>query len=828
MNNKNALSALNNHSKYLTPFSIALIYLIAGSLWILFSDKLLHNILKNPDDLLLKIGLYKGWFFILATSLLLYFLISKFQNRIRMSEEHFKKIFDGINDPLFIHDMETGAILDVNHRATELYGYSKSEMLSLNIETLSAGIPPYTLEDALKQIQKARDGQPNLFEWYGRKKDGTLFWLEVNMKRVPLPPRDRIVVTLRNIDEWKKVQTTLQENADTFEKLFHSNAILMAVSSIEEGIYLDVNETFLSVLGYTREEVVQHSSKDLKIWQAHEDRKKVMELFSRDGRVRNFETTIHTKKGELRNALFSADKILLNGKPVFLSTMTDYTAQKQAEKKLIKSEAQLKRAERISKIGHWEFNLETRAVSASEGAHAIYGLGFKNWTIETVKTIPLPEYRELLNKAMKDLIEKNKPYDVEYKINRPTDGEIIDIRSMAEYDPERKTIFGIIYDITETKKMKDSLEKAQKIESLGILAGGIAHDFNNLLGGIFGYIELALLSPDNPAAINSNLNQALAIIDQTRGLTQQLLTFSKGGGIKCKIQNLSPLLIQSATFALSGSNVSADFKLPADLWLCDMDEARMGQVIQNIVINAKQAMTKGGTVFISARNKILNEGEHPLLEKGNYVRIEIRDQGPGIPRNILTRIFDPFFTTKPKGNGLGLSICYSIIQKHGGSIDVESSPEKGSSFIVHLKASSASSQDQKPEVPALHKGQGTILVMDDEDFIREVCTKMLEAMGYTLLIAKDGNEALELCVKAQKMSTPLKAALMDLTIPGGMGGKDVAAALRQINAELILIAMSGYSREEVMSHPARYGFTASIQKPFTIEELSKLLNRIFH
>lgn len=820
------LSTLNNTKVLLTPFTIALIYGITGSLWILFSDQATHFLFKDPEDVL-KISLFKGWFYVLATTFLLYFLILKLQNRIRMNENHFRMIFEGVNDAIFIHDTETGEILDVNQRTVELFGFRKNEILGFSLKKISSGTPPYTLETALKHLQESSNGDPDIFEWHCRRKDGSLFWGEVNMKRVHIPPFDHIIVTLRNIDEWKKAQNALKENADTFQKLFHSNAILMSVSTIEEGIYLDVNETFLEVLGYLREEILQHSSKELNLWGNPDDRKKAMDLFSRDGKVRGFETTIRAKNGEIRNALFSVDKIVLNGKPCLLSTMTDFTERKEAEKKLIKSEAKLKRAERIAKIGHWEFNLETHTVTASEGGHVIYGLGYKNWTVENIKTIPLPEYREFLDKAMKDLLANNKPYDVEFQIRRPSDGEIVDIHSMAEYDPEKKIIFGVIYDITENKKMKDTLEKAQKIESLGVLAGGIAHDFNNLLGGIFGYIELALLEISNPSALINHLNQSIAIINQARALTLQLLTFAKGGGIRCKTQAMPPLLKQAAAFALSGSNVSAEFSLPEDLWRCDIDEARIGQVIQNIVINAKQAMTKGGLVSISAQNIFLNQGEHPLLEKGKYVRIEIRDQGPGIPKDILPRIFDPFFTTKPKGNGLGLSICYSIIKKHGGSIDVQSSPETGTSFIIQLKASSLSPHEKKMEVPTVHKGQGTLLVMDDEAFIRDVCSKMLGAMGYHVLTARDGKEILDLYLKAQTQNPPIKAVLLDLTIPAGMGGKEAAHALRQINTEVILIAMSGYSREEVMAHPARYGFTCSIQKPFTLDELSKLLNRLF-
>jgi PAS domain S-box-containing protein len=260
-------------------------------------------------------------------------------------------------------------------------------------------------------------------------------------------------------------------------------------------------------------------------------------------------------------------------------------------------------------------------------------------------------------------------------------------------DGAPRQIFGIIHDITERKKTEEEhlkyeqqLQQNQKLESLGILAGGIAHDFNNLMGGIFGYIDIANEN-SNDSHVSSNLSKAMDTIERARALTRQLLTFAKGGSPILQTGTLSPFLRETVQFALSGSNVSCRYDIPKELLACIFDVHQIGQVIDNLIINAQQAMPSGGTIEVSARNIMLEEKAHPKLPKGNYVKVAVKDGGIGIPEEIISKIFDPFFTTKSKGHGLGLATCYSIMKKHGGCIDVESEPGRGSTFTVYLPAS---------------------------------------------------------------------------------------------------------------------------------------------
>ncbi|OGV58569.1 MAG: hypothetical protein A2283_00535 [Lentisphaerae bacterium RIFOXYA12_FULL_48_11] len=379
------------------------------------------------------------------------------------------------------------------------------------------------------------------------------------------------------------------------------------------------------------------------------------------------------------------------------------------------------------------------------------------------------------------------------------------------------------HDITEQQKLIESAQRADKLEAIGLLAGGIAHDFNNLLGGIFGYIDMAL-SSSNASDVERCLNASLSTINRARGLTQQLLTFAKGGLPNRRVERLFPFIQETVQFAMSGSSISCSFAVPNDLWLCNIDKGQVGQVIDNLVLNAQQAMPLGGNIDLMARNVSLGEKAHPVLEKGDYVQISIRDHGIGMPKEILPRIFDPFFTTKPKGHGLGLATCYSIINRHGGCIDVESETGVGSTFHLYLPAARNAISSDTVEVVVAHKGTGTVVVMDDEKVIRDVVAGMLKSFGYTPVCMTNGNDALVFFEAEIKANRKVKAMIFDLTIPGGMGGKEAITAIRKICKETPVIVASGYADDPIMANPEEYGFTNSIRKPFMRVEIAKILN----
>jgi len=392
---------------------------------------------------------------------------------------------------------------------------------------------------------------------------------------------------------------------------------------------------------------------------------------------------------------------------------------------------------------------------------------------------------------------------------------------------DKGEVFGVVLvfrDITEKQKMIDTIQQTQKLDSLGILAGGIAHDFNNLLGGIFGYIDLALTAPAITSDIGENLESALGVISRAKGLTQQLLTFAKGGSPIRKVGSIAKTVKEAALFALSGSSIKCRFEAAVNLFDCEYDENQIAQTIDNIVLNAQQSMPMGGTIDINVQNWQIEKDTHELLVTGKYIMISVQDYGVGIPKDIQARIFDPFFTTKQKGHGLGLSTAYSIIRKHDGLIDVRSEPGKGSCFTIYLPAIDHISalHEKKPSFDNV-SGSGRILIMDDEDFIRDTVSAMLQRLGYTTVCVKDGTEALAQFTEARKSSNPFSAIILDLTIPGNLGGKEVIAKIREYDTTTPAIVMSGYSDDTVLGQPRKSGFNDSIAKPFTGREIGRIL-----
>ncbi|MBI4778709.1 response regulator [Candidatus Desantisbacteria bacterium] len=378
----------------------------------------------------------------------------------------------------------------------------------------------------------------------------------------------------------------------------------------------------------------------------------------------------------------------------------------------------------------------------------------------------------------------------------------------------------------ELEKTHEQLLRVQHLESLGLLAGGIAHDFNNILFIILSNIHLVRLNVKPEDTIFEMLTKAEEALFRATNLTKQLLTFSKGGMPIKKVASMTELIEDSADFPLRGSNVSCEYFIPSDLWPVGCDRDQVSQVINNLIINADQAMPSGGTIKVGAENIIVGEEDVLHLKAGRYVKISIEDQGIGISREHLLKIFDPFFTTKEKGSGLGLTTSYSIIKKHDGHIDVKSEPGKGTTFYLYLPASEKELPTGKEEEGKLITGQGKILFMDDEEGIRYSCGTILETIGYKVEPAKNGKEAIELYKKAKESNQPFDAVILDLIIPGGLGGKEVVEKLLEMDPDVKAIACSGYSTDPVMSNPQQYGFSAVMVKPCHVEEMSVVLHEL--
>lgn len=386
----------------------------------------------------------------------------------------------------------------------------------------------------------------------------------------------------------------------------------------------------------------------------------------------------------------------------------------------------------------------------------------------------------------------------------------------------------VLRDMTERLKLDQELLKASKLESLGLLAGGIAHDFNNLLTAILGNLSISRNWANTPETLDKFLSEAEQASLRAKGLTQQLLTFAKGSSPFKKPLDLRLLVMETATFALRGSSTRCEFNLPEDLWTVHADEGQISQVIHSLALNAHQAMSEEGTVTISGENTELSVDcitPLALSTPGPYLKIQFIDHGTGIPEAILPKIFDPYFSTKPQGSGLGLSTAYSVIKNHHGTILVSSLPGEGTTITIYLPAQ-IKSQPSANVPTALTRGQGKILVMDDEPSIRALVCQMLGFLGYEVHSASDGQEAIKQYAEAQNTPQPFSAVILDLTVPGRMGGKETLNQLKQLDPEVRAIVASGYSNEMNLSHYSAYGFLGAVSKPFHFSDLSQLLSQI--
>jgi PAS domain S-box-containing protein len=470
----------------------------------------------------------------------------------------------------------------------------------------------------------------------------------------------------------------------------------------------------------------------------------------------------------------------------------------------------------------WVYDLKTLAfLAVNDAAAEHYGYSREEFLSMTLKDIrPAEDIPALLDNVSKvtEGIDKAGVWK-----HRKKEGTLIDVEITSH-----SLIFGgkraevvLAYDVTERRRLEQELVKAEKLESIGILAGGIAHDFNNLLTAILGNISLAKMYSPAGSKTYERLSDAEKASLRARDLTQQLLTFSKGGAPVKKTMSIRELISDSACFSLRGSGATCAISIADDLLSVDADEGQISQVMNNLVINARQAMPNGGMIQVRCENVSIEPDDQSPVKRGTYVRISVSDEGVGIPKENLKEIFEPFFTTKPKGSGLGLATSYSIVKNHGGRITVESRVGVGTTFHVYLPASEQEGQKRKQEAEMPSRGSGRILFMDDDEVVRDVAGEMLTNLGYDVEFAHDGAQAIELYTKAIASGRRFDGVITDLTVPGGMGGKEAVKKLRELDPAAKVIVSSGYSNDPIMADFRTYGFSGVVSKPYTMKNLSE-------
>ncbi|MBN2078547.1 MAG: PAS domain S-box protein [Spirochaetes bacterium] len=583
-----------------------------------------------------------------------------------------------------------------------------------------------------------------------------------------------------------------------------------------------------------------------------------------------YEGQMMRRDGTIIDCMFSASLIEIRGERVVISIISDISSLKRAERTIVKqyeeiqtqySEleelnqeitlAQTSQRELNERLAREKEQLTAILKSIGDAVIATDGEGRVILMNSAAEDLTGKSQEEALGMAALELIRlpqgtlpvgdgsspplplsdgNGSPFitDIPLTIQRGDGTEcVVEIAGTPLRQPggDRPGMVLAVRDITAKTKLEKEILKASKIESLGLLAGGIAHDFNNLLTAVIG--NLSLLR----SMLDESDRDRLAILERVEqasrraaNLTRQLLTFSRGGEPVKKRASVQDLLLDNIGFLLSGSAIKARFDIQQSLWPVEVDPDQISQVIHNLVINAMQAMHDGGELLVRADN--LDAAPSLPLAKGRYVRISFSDQGTGIPEQNLGRVFDPYFSTKPKGTGLGLSICYSILKKHGGGIDVESAEGVGSTFHIYLPATEGEAMPKTPTTPVTGTRQGRILVMDDEEQVRNVASALLSHLGYEVECVGDGAEAVERYRLARDEGRPFSAVILDLTVPGGMGGREAVRLLLKQDPSAVALVSTGYSGDPVMANYRDFGFSGALGKPYTLNDLASVLDEV--
>jgi len=434
-----------------------------------------------------------------------------------------------------------------------------------------------------------------------------------------------------------------------------------------------------------------------------------------------------------------------------------------------------------------------------------------------------PDDRHLFERQLEAILARQEPRSCELRIRRKDDTVFfaaLYVNPLFDNDRRLADIRIAFVDISDSRRLQEERERQHKDESLGVLASGIAHDFNNLLCGLFSYLELAVCCTRNNEEAQGYLNKACRCYSQARSLTQQLLTFSRGGVPSRKATAIDPIINDAVKIALSGSNVECHTLIPPDTPCCDIDSCQISQVLTNLLLNSRHAMREGGTITVTVSSERITSLNRVVdLTDGIWVKIVVSDQGTGIPKDLIGRVFDPYFTTRKDGTGLGLSVVQSIIRKHTGTISISSVEGNGTEVTLYLPATDTAEAPTVADTKKAVDGRGRILLMDDEIVIRDVVTKFLVSFGYRVTAVTCSDEAVAAYDNARREGDPYDAVILDLTIPGGEGGDRTIMRLKDIDPGVRAVVASGYSENAIMASPDTYGFVCGIIKPFRKQEL---------
>lgn len=743
----------------------------------------------------------------------------KMDQRLLESEERYRSLVELSPEGIVLH--RNGIIQYANRAIADLIGTNSAEDL-IGKPVIQFVHPDYRA-GAAGRIKAIIDGE-KLAPWVVERfilPDGREF--DVEVAAIPLRMNDELYIQtiIRDISERKKGELTIRDSEERFRVIFDNSLDGILLADIETMKFYSGNRAICSMLGYEPDEIPSLGVRDI-----HPDwgLPLVIDHFKRQGEVGGYiarELPVMRKDGSVFYADVNASIVTISGRKYQLGMFHDVTELKRTTDDLRESEERFRMLTETAPIGIFLTGASGGILYANPHLLRLTGVSLDEVSRSGWACVVHQDDLASVLESWADAVERGTRWSKEHRMLSES-GEVVWARSMGtpvlSDDGAVLGYVGVVEDITEQKKLESEQIKSQKLESMGVLAGGIAHDFNNILTSILGNISLSKMMASKEPEITEHLGLAEKAALRAKDLTQQLLTFARGGAPVKKTITLPGVIRDSAEFVCHGTRVNCSFELPDSLLTVEADEGQLSQVIQNLAINAIQAMPEGGTIAIRARNVSVSQGK--------FVKITVSDTGTGISPENLHRIFDPYFTTKQDGSGLGLATAYSIIKHHGGSISVDSKAGRGTTFQILMPASERAPGADPAVKISPGAGVGKILVMDDERSIRDTACAILRALGYEAEGAGDGNAAVERYRAAAAQGRPFDAVIIDLTVVGGMGGEETIKALLGIDPHVRAVVSSGYSSDPVMSRYADFGFCDVLVKPYRIEDVAAVLRRV--
>lgn len=802
---------------------------------------------------------------LLAEMLGAYWSRRKIKKSLLASEAKFRTLTETAPAIIFVWNPDIeNSLLYLNTGYTSISGYSREEALSKNYWDF---FQPEVKDMLLSNARARLRGEivPNQYELKFTNKYENELIGEMVLSLIEWEDKPAIIGVIHDISERKRMEAALQKAHDKLEvrvrertiellsvnkklrqeimerrqielqlmlsearyRAIIENQSEMVLRALPDGSITFANEAYCN---YFAKEISELIGQSLLIAFHHEDQGEVvksLDLLRNDYPEINHTLRAVRADGEIRWQEWNCHSIFKDDMPIEIQAVgRDVNEKIMAQEALQRSESNFRKLAEFAPALIYVYR-DGRLQYVNAKFEEITGLPREQLlNMNPFKLLDV-NYQDLITKYAWARLqgEKIPPYEFSYtnKSGRQQWGYLY--ADTFEYEGS-SAIVGMVFDITERKQLEEYMLMTSKLESIGILAGGIAHDFNNILTVISGNISLAKMITGADEEIMDILEEVEQAALQARDLTQQLLTFSKGGAPIKETASIKELLRESTCFVLRGSNVVCNYQIADDLWPVKIDKGQINQVISNIIINADQAMPGGGKVHLSAENMSSLAELPPSLTPADYIKITIQDEGDGITEAHLDKIFDPYFTTKQKGHGLGLTTSYSIIKKHDGDMTINSTANTGTSVTIYLPAYPDLIVKIKESSASTLPGQGNILIMDDEDTIRETLGRMLQRLGYTISTAADGLGTINLYQKALQINEPFDIVMMDLTIAGGMGGKETVQKLLEVDPAAKVIVSSGYSNDPVMADYQNHGFCGVLPKPYKIEEVNQLLHNL--